>query len=90
MKNEIKKWCTDNDFNYDRLMELYQYIYADEDITLERIEDEFQRDELTVHEGRDRQTYYWYMDRDGNICVAIRLSDGYIVDDDDEIDKLFC
>lgn len=71
-------------------MELYQYLYADEDITLERIEDELQHDELTVNEGRDGQTYYWYMDMDGNMCISIRLSDGYIVDDDDEFDKLFC
>ncbi|MGP1361690.1 MAG: hypothetical protein ACTTK5_04590 [Candidatus Fimenecus sp.] len=90
MKNEIKKWCADNGFNYNRLMELYQYLYADEDITCELLEEEFDNDTLTVNKGRDGQIYYWHMDWDGNMEAAIRLSDGYIVDDDDEIDKLFC
>lgn len=68
------------------IRKLYDHIGRDAD-NIDDIKDSWEYDYLTVNTGRDGKTYLWFADEFENCAIC---EDGTIVDDEKELDKLFC
>lgn len=66
-----------------RITELYNHM----EVNKETIENDWEHDYLTINTGRDGKDYIWYLDDKKN--AAINLSNGEIIDNEQEIEKLF-